>query len=104
MWEGEMTLSRRRFIELAAGTATLAPLSNLTAAQAYPSRPVRIVVPLAPGGATDVLARLLGQRLTERLGQPFVVENRSGGGGNIGTEAVVRADADGYTLLLISPP
>jgi tripartite-type tricarboxylate transporter receptor subunit TctC len=105
MREAEMILNRRCFLKLAAGAVTLPASSSIAvAAQAYPSRPVRIIVPLAPGGATDIIARLLGQRLTDRLGQPFVVENRSGGGGNIGTEAVVRADADGYTLLLVSPP
>ena len=70
-------------------------------AQSYPSRPVRIIVPVPPGGALDILARLIGQWLSERLGQPFVIENRAGGGTNIGIEAVVRAPADGYTLLLI---
>src|SRR5262249_56847627 len=68
--------------------------------QAYPSRPVRLIVPVAPAGASDITARLIGQWLSERLGQPFVIENRPGGGGNIGTEAVVRAPADGYTLLM----
>ena len=96
-----MTLPRRRFLRLAAGAASLPAMSRLARAQSYPSRPVRIIVPVPPGGALDILARLIGQRLTERLGQPFVIENRAGGGTNIGIEAVVRAPPDGYTLLLI---
>ena len=92
-----MTLSRRQLIAIAA----VAALPRAACADSYPSRPVRIVVPVAAGGATDILARLLGQWLTARLGQPFVIENRPGAGGNIGTELVVRAPADGYTLLLI---
>jgi tripartite-type tricarboxylate transporter receptor subunit TctC len=96
-----MTLARRQFLRLAAVAAALPIRANCAFAQAYPSRPVRVVVPVAAGGATDILGRLLVQWLTERMGQPFVVENRPGAGGNIGTEAVVRAAADGYTLLLI---
>ena len=96
-----MTLTRRHILALAAAPAAL-PLRPRTAqAETYPARPVRIVVPVSAGGATDILARLLGQWLTDRLGQPFVIENRPGAGGNIGTEVVVRAPADGYTLLLI---
>jgi tripartite-type tricarboxylate transporter receptor subunit TctC len=98
-----MKLSRRRALRLASAV-TLAILSGPARAQAYPSRPVRIIVGFPPGGTTDVLARLLGQFLSERLGQPFVVENRPGAGTNIATEAVVRAPPDGYTLLMISPP
>jgi tripartite-type tricarboxylate transporter receptor subunit TctC len=94
-------LGRRNFLHLAAGAAALAVASRIARAQAYPSRPVRIIVPVPPGGALDILARLIGQWLTERLGQPFVIENRPGAGTNIGVEAVVRAPADGYTLLLI---
>ncbi len=79
----------------------LPAVPRVAVAQTYPSRPVRIIVPVPPGGALDILARLIGQWLSERLGQPFVIENRAGGGTNIGIEAVVRASADGYTLLLI---
>jgi tripartite-type tricarboxylate transporter receptor subunit TctC len=98
-----MKLPRRNFLHLAAGAAALPAVPRIAMAQAYPSRPVRIIVPFAPAGNTDLLARLIGQWLSERLGQPFVVENRPGAGTNIGTEAVVRATADGYTLLLVSP-
>src|SRR5215813_14446112 len=93
-------LPRRKFLHLAAGAAALPAVSRVARAQAYPSRPVRWVVTAAPGGPADTLARLLGSWLSERLGQPFVIENRTGAGGNIGTEAVVHAPADGYTLHL----
>jgi tripartite-type tricarboxylate transporter receptor subunit TctC len=93
-------LPRRRILHLAAGAAALPAMSRIARAQAYPSRPVRIIVPIAAGGSTDILARLMGQWLSEKLGQSFVIENRPGGSNNIGTEAVVRAPADGYTLLL----
>jgi tripartite-type tricarboxylate transporter receptor subunit TctC len=96
-----MKLPRRNFLHLAAGAAALPTVSHFAWAQAYPSRPVRIIVPFAPGGTFDIMARLIGQWLTEKLGQPFVIENRPGAGGNIGTEAVVRAPADGYALLLV---
>jgi tripartite-type tricarboxylate transporter receptor subunit TctC len=95
-----MKLCRRKFLHLAAGTATLPALSHVAWGQAYPTRPVRVIVGFAPGGTPDILARLMGPWLSERLGQQFVVENRPGAGGNIGTEAVVRTSADGYTLLL----
>jgi tripartite-type tricarboxylate transporter receptor subunit TctC len=98
-----MKLPRRNFLHLAAGAAALPAVSRLARAQAYPSRPVRLIVPLAPGGATDIVARVIGQWLSERLGQPFIVENRPGAGTNLGTEAVVRAAPDGYTLLLAAP-
>jgi len=98
-----MKLPRRRFLHLAVGIAALPAVSRIARAQAYPTRPVRMIVPVAPGGAQDILARLMGQWLSERLGQPFVIDNRPGGGSNIGTEAVVRAPADGHTLLLIPP-
>jgi tripartite-type tricarboxylate transporter receptor subunit TctC len=97
-----MKLPRRRFLHLAAGAAALPAVSRIVSAQTYPSRPVRIIVAVAAGGSSDILARLMGQRLSDRLGQPFVIENRPGGGGNIATEAVVRAPADGYTLLQVS--
>jgi tripartite-type tricarboxylate transporter receptor subunit TctC len=97
-----MTLPRRRFLHLAAGAAALPMLAPVARAQTYPSRPVRIIVGFPPGGAADITARLIGQWLSERLGQPFVVENRPGAGTNIATEAVVKAPADGTTLLLIS--
>src|SRR5215831_9745583 len=91
---------RRQFLYLAAGAAALPTVSRIASAQAYPTRPVRLIVPVAPAGASDITARLIGQWLSERLGQPFIIENRPGGGNSIGTEAVVRAPADGYTLLL----
>jgi len=99
-----MKLPRRKFLHLAAGAAALPVLARIARAQAYPSRPVRIIVAFAAGGPADIIARLVGQWLSERLGQPFVVENRPGGGSNIGTEAVVRAPPDGYTLLLAGTP
>jgi tripartite-type tricarboxylate transporter receptor subunit TctC len=91
---------RRQFLHLAAGAAALPGVSRFAWAQTYPTRPVRIIVGFAAGGPLDILARLMGQWLSERLGQQFVIDNRPGGGGNVGTEAVVRAPADGYTLLL----
>jgi tripartite-type tricarboxylate transporter receptor subunit TctC len=97
-----MKLPRRNFLHLAAGAATLPALAHVAVAQTYPSRPVRMIVPFAPGGTSDILARLMGQWLSERLGQPFVIENRPGANSNIGTEAVVRAPSDGYTLLLVT--
>jgi tripartite-type tricarboxylate transporter receptor subunit TctC len=97
-----MSLPRRRFLNLASGAIALPAVSRVARAQAYPARPVRIVVPFAPAGGSDITARLMGKWLSERLGQQFIVENRPGAGGNIGTEAVVRASPDGYTLLLVS--
>jgi len=97
-----MKLPRRNFLYLAACAAALPAASRVARAQAYPARPVRIIAPTAPGGAPDILARLIGPWLSQRLGQQFVIENRPGGGSNIGTEAVVRAPPDGYTLLLVS--
>ena len=94
-------LPRRTFLQIAAGAAALPAVPRPARAQAYPTRPVHIVVPVPPGGALDILARLMAQWLSDHLGQPFVIENRPGGGTNIGVEAVVRAPADGYTLLLV---
>src|SRR5215470_13934439 len=96
-----MKLPRRNFLHLAVGAAAMPVVSRVARAQAYPSRPVRLIVPIAPAGASDITARLIGQWLSERLGQQFVIDNRPGGGGNVGTEVVVRAPADGYTLLLV---
>jgi tripartite-type tricarboxylate transporter receptor subunit TctC len=98
-----MKLPRRQFLQRTAGAAALPFASRIARAQSYPTRPVRIIVGLAAGGTQDILARLIGQWLSERLGQPFVAENRTGGGGNIAAEAVVRAPADGYTLLTVGP-
>jgi tripartite-type tricarboxylate transporter receptor subunit TctC len=92
---------RRQFLHLAAGAASLSVVAHTARAQSYPTRPVRIIVPAPAGGGIDVLARLMGQWLSERLGQPFIIENRPGAGTNLGTEAVVRAPADGHTLLMI---
>jgi tripartite-type tricarboxylate transporter receptor subunit TctC len=97
-----MKLPRRQFLHLAASAAALPTISRIAWAQAYPARPVRIIAPTGPGGAPDIIARLIAPWLSERLGQQFVVENRPGSGNNIGTEAVVRASPDGYTLLMVS--
>ena len=97
-----MKLPRRNFLHLAAGAAALTALSRTASAQSYPTRPVRLILPFGPAGATDITARLIGQSLSERLAEPFVIENRPGAGGNIATEAVVRAPPDGYTLLYVA--
>jgi tripartite-type tricarboxylate transporter receptor subunit TctC len=98
------TLPRRRFLSLAAGAVAVPALARIAHGQTYPSRPVRIIVPFAPAGPNDIIARVLGQWLAERLGQPFVIDNRPGAASNLGTEAVVNAAADGYTVLLASSP
>jgi tripartite-type tricarboxylate transporter receptor subunit TctC len=95
-----MTLLRREFLHLSASAGTALLASRVAQAQAYPSRPVRLVVGFTPGGAVDIIARLIGQALSERLGKPFVIENRPGAATNLATESVVRAPADGYTLLM----
>jgi tripartite-type tricarboxylate transporter receptor subunit TctC len=99
-----MKLCRRQFLHLAVGAATVPAVSHIASAETYPSRPVRIIVGFSAGGGADIVARLLAQKLSQRLGQPFTVENRPGAGSNIATEAVVRAPADGYTLLLVTLP
>src|SRR5713226_4344488 len=99
-----MRLPRRQFLHLAAGAATLPAVSRFAWAQAYPTRPVRIVVGFPAGGSGDILTRLMGQWLSERLGQQFIIENRPGAGSNIAAEAVVKAAPDGYTLYLSSSP
>jgi tripartite-type tricarboxylate transporter receptor subunit TctC len=99
-----MKLPRRNFLHLAAGAVALPAFSPLARAQAYPTRPMRIVVGFPAGGGTDIVARIIGQWLSERLGQPVIVENRPGAGANIATEAVVRAPPDGYTLLMAGSP
>jgi tripartite-type tricarboxylate transporter receptor subunit TctC len=96
-----MTLPRRQFLQLAGAAAALPAIPRVARAQTYPSRPVRVIVPFAAGGGTDITARVIGQWLTDQLGQPFVIENRPGGGTNVGTEAAVKAPADGYTLLVV---
>src|ERR1700676_1460725 len=99
-----MNLPRRRFLQLATCAAALPAVSQIAAAQTYPTRPVHIIVGFAAGGGVDITARLIGQWLSERLGRSFVIENRPGAGGNIGTEAVVNAPPDGHTLLLATVP
>src|SRR5712671_1906742 len=96
-------LCRRQFLHLAAGATALPAVSRIAWAQAYPTRPVRIIVGGPPAGGADIVVRLMGQWLSERLGQPFVIENRPGAGTNIGTEAVAKAPPDGYTILLATP-
>src|SRR5262245_25412937 len=99
-----LKLPRRKFSQLAAAAAGLRAVSHIARPLDSPPRPVRVIVPFAPAGTTDILARLIGQWLSERLGQQFVIENRPGASTIIGTEAVVRAPADGYTLLLVGTP
>jgi tripartite-type tricarboxylate transporter receptor subunit TctC len=99
-----MTFHRRDFLRLAAGAVVLPALSRIASAQAYPARPVRVIVGFAAGGPNDIAARIMAQWLSERLGQPFIVENRPGASSNIATDYVVRAAPDGYTLVMIGPP
>ena len=99
-----MKLLRRKFLRLAAGAAALPAGSRIARAQAYPTRPVHLLVGAAPGGSLDILARLMGQWLSDKLGRQFIIENRTGAGVNVATEAVVRAAPDGYTLLMVSTP
>jgi tripartite-type tricarboxylate transporter receptor subunit TctC len=99
-----MRFSRRRFLRMAAGVATLPGVPCIATAQAYPTRPVHWLVPMAPGDLPDILARLMGQYLSEHLGQPFIMDNRPGTATNIGTAAAARAPADGYTLVMLGPP
>ena len=99
-----MYISRRRLLHLATGAATLPAAWRVAKAESYPTRPVRVIISVPAGGPNDVVARLLGQSLSERLGQPFIIENRSGAGGTVGTEVVVRASPDGYTLLQVNTP
>ena len=99
-----MGLPRRQFLHLAAGTAALPAMSRIASAQTYPARPVRVIVPYAPGGPTDVFARLIAQKLSEHLGRQFFVENMGGAGGNIGMGRGARADADGYTIVVVGAP
>src|SRR4051812_1651160 len=99
-----MTLVRREFLQIFGAASAAAAFPRSASASDYPTKPVRWIVPFTPGGPTDILARLLGQWLAERLGPPFIIENRPGAGSNIGTEAVVPAPPDGYTLLLVGPP
>ena len=99
-----MKFPRRKFLHLAAGAAALPTVARIARAESYPARPVRIIVGFSAGGSADIIARLMGQWLSERLGQRFIVENRPGAASNIGTEVVAHAPADGYTLLLASPP
>jgi tripartite-type tricarboxylate transporter receptor subunit TctC len=96
-----MKLPRRKFLHLAASVAALPAVSRIVMAQSYPTRPVRLIAPFPAGGAVDLYARLIGQWLSERFGQPFIIENRAGAGGNVGTEVVVKAAPDGYTLLMV---
>jgi tripartite-type tricarboxylate transporter receptor subunit TctC len=98
-----MKLPRRTFLHLAAGAAALPAMSRIARAQTYPARPVRLIIGYPPGGSADITARLMGQWLSERLGQPFIIESRPGASTNIATEAVVHAPPDGYTLLLVAP-
>ena len=98
-----MKFPRRQFLQLAAGAALLPAVSRSAEAQSYPTRPIRLIIGYTPGGSADLTARLMGQWLSERLGQSFVIENRPGGGTNIATEAALRAAPDGYTLLLVAP-
>src|ERR1700738_2311738 len=99
-----MDIRRRALLQLAAGSAVFPTLSQLTFAQAYPARPLSLIVFVPAGGTRDIIARFVGQALSRRLAQPVVIDNRPGGGGNIALQAVARAPADGYTLLMVAPP
>jgi tripartite-type tricarboxylate transporter receptor subunit TctC len=99
-----MKTPRRKFLHLAAGAAALPAVSLIAGAQTYPSRPVSLIVFVPAGGTPDIIARLIGQSVSQRLGQPMVIDNRPGGGGNLALAAVARAPADGYTLLLVATP